>query len=328
MFDMRRREFITLLGAAAAWPLAARAQQASGMRHIGMLLPAAADDLRFQVLVGAFLQGLAPLGWRIGRNVRIETRWATPAAAEIRRHAAELAALAPDVILAHGAGSVAALLQATRTIPIVFANVPDPVGIGLVASMARPGGNLTGFTNFEPLLAGKWLELLREIVPRLTRVGVMYSPDNPGWPGRLQVIQAVAQPLGIDVTPVGVRDAPAMEQAVDGLFREPNGGWIVLPSILMAAHRETITALMARHRVPAVYAFRYYVTGGGLISYGISEDEQFRNAAFYVDRILRAKSRPICRCRRQPSSSWRSISRPPRPSASRFRRRCSPAPTR
>ena len=229
---MRRREFITLLGGAAAWPLAARAQQPERMRRIGVLLPAAADDAEFQARVGAFLQGLALLGWTIGRNVRIDTRWATTNAAEIRRHAAELAALAPDVILAHGASTVGPLLQATRTVPIVFPVVGDPVGAGFVDSLARPGGNATGFMTFEYSMGGKWLELLKQIAPGVTRVAVLRDPAIPSGTGQFGVIQAVAPSLRVEVNPVNMRDAGEIERAVAAFARSPNGGLIVTASAL------------------------------------------------------------------------------------------------
>ena len=233
---MRRREFITLLGgAAAAWPLAARAQQPERMRRIGVLLPAAADDAEFQARVGAFLQALALLGWTIGRNVRIDTRWATANAAEIRRHAAELAALAPDVILAHGASTVGPLLQATRTVPIVFPVVVDPVGAGFVDSLARPGGNATGFMSFEYSMGGKWLELLKEIAPGVTRVAVLRDPAIPSGIGQFGVIQAVAPSLRVEVDPVNMRDAAEIERAIAAFARTPNGGLIVTASALAAA---------------------------------------------------------------------------------------------
>ena len=228
---MRRREFITLLGgAAAAWPLAARAQQGERMRRIGVLLPAAADDAEFQAWVGAFLQGLAQSGWTIGRNVRIDTRWAAGNADDIRRHAAELVALAPDVILAHGASTVGPLLQATRTVPIVFPVVGDPVGAGFVDSLARPGGNATGFMSFEYSMSGKWLELLKQIAPSVTRVAVLRDPTNPAGTGQFGVIQAVAPSLGVEVSPVNMRDAGEIERAVAAFARSPNGGLIVTGS--------------------------------------------------------------------------------------------------
>ena len=287
---MKRREFITLLGgAAAAWPLAARAQQRERMRRIGVLLPAAADDAEFQARVGAFLQGLALLGWTIGRNVRIDTRWATANAAEIRRHAAELAALAPDVILAHGASTVGPLLQATRTVPIVFPIVVDPVGAGFVDSLARPGGNATGFMTFEYSISGKWLELLKQIAPGVTRVAVLRDPAIPSGTGQFGVIQAVAPSLRVEVSPVNMRDAGEIERAVAAFARAPNGGLIVTASALAALHRDLIITLAARHKLPAVYFERFFVAAGGLISYGPDYIDQYRRAAGYVDRILKGE---------------------------------------
>jgi putative ABC transport system substrate-binding protein len=286
---MRRRDFITLVGGAAtAWPLAARAQQPDRMRRIGVLIPGAADDPEFQARVGAFLQGLQLLGWTIGRNVRIDTRWATTDAAEIRRHAAELAALAPDVILAHAATTVGPLLQATRTIPVVFPSVVDPVGAGFVDSLARPGGNATGFLAFEYSLSGKWLELLKEIAPGMTRVAVLRNAATPSGPG-VGVIQAVAPSLRVEVNPVNVRDAGEIERAVAAFARSSNGGLIVTASPAATLHRDLIVTLAARHKLPAVYPFRYYVTAGGLISYGPDEIEQYRQAAVMVDRILKGE---------------------------------------
>jgi putative ABC transport system substrate-binding protein len=239
---MKRREFITLLGgSAAAWPLATRAQQPERMRRIGVLLPATADDPIFQDRVGAFLQGLQQSGWSIGRNVRIDTRWATANAAEIRRHAAELAALAPDVILAHGSSTVGPLLQATRTVPVVFPVAVDPVAAGFVSSLARPGGNATGFMNFEYSLSGKWLELLKEIAPGVTRVAILRDPTQPAATGQFGAIQAVAPSLGVEVSPVNTRDAGEMERAVAAFGRSPNGGLIVAASGPATMHRDLIT---------------------------------------------------------------------------------------
>jgi putative ABC transport system substrate-binding protein len=284
---MKRREFITLLGGAAAWPLTARAQQPERVRRIGILLAAAADDSQFQTWVGAFLQALALLGWTIGRNVRIDTRWATTNAAEIRRHAAELAALAPDVILAHGSSTVGALLQVTRSVPIVFPVVSDPVGAGFVDSLARPGGNATGFMLFEYSLSGKWLELLKQIAPGVTRVAVLRDTDIPSGPAMFGVIQAMAPSLRAEVTPVNMRDAGEIERAVATFARSGNGGLIVTPSGLALRHRDLIITLAARHKLPAVYFARHFVTGGGLISYGADYTDQYRRAAGYVDRILK-----------------------------------------
>jgi ABC-type uncharacterized transport system substrate-binding protein len=287
---MKRREFITLLsGAAVAWPLAARAQQAERMRRIGVLLPAAADDAQFQARVGAFHQGLALLGWTIGRNVRIDTRWATTNTADIRRHAAELAALAPDVILAHGAATVGPLLEATRTVPIVFPVAADPVGAGFVDSLARPGGNATGFLVFEYSLSGKWLELLKEIAPGVTRAAVLRDPSTPTGIGQFGVIQAVAPSLRMEVNPVNVRDAGEIERAVAAFARSSNGGLIVPASGSAQRHRDLIITLAARHKLPAVYWEGLFVAAGGLISYGPNEVEQYRQAAGYVDRILKGE---------------------------------------
>jgi putative ABC transport system substrate-binding protein len=287
---MNKREFITLLGgAAAAWPLAARAQQPDRMRRIGVLLPATADDLRFQTLVGAFLQGLALLGWSIGRNVRIDPRWATPNAAEIRRHAAELAALAPDVILAHGAGAVGALLQATRTVPIVFPIAGDPVGAGFVDSLARPGGNATGFMTTEYSMGGKWLELLKQIAPSVTQAAVLRDPTLGSGTSLFAAIQTAAPLLRVQVNPVNMRDAEEIERAVAAFARSPNGGLIVPGSGLAVLHRDLIIMLAARHKLPAVYFERFFAAAGGLISYGPDQVDQYRRAASYVDRILKGE---------------------------------------
>jgi putative tryptophan/tyrosine transport system substrate-binding protein len=287
---MRRRQFIALLGGAAAWPLAARAQQPGGMRRIGVLMASAADDLESQARVAAFVQGLAQLGWSDGRNVRIDIRWATTNADDLRRHAAELAALAPDVLVAAtGTATAAPLLQATRTVPIVFVVVIDPVGAGFVASLARPGGNATGFTTFEYGLSGKWLELLKQIAPGVTRVAVLRDPAVASGIGQFGAVQAVAPSLGVELSPVDVRDAPEIERAVTAFARFGNGGLIVTPSPLSTRHRDLIIMLAARHRLPAVYAWRYFVTAGGLISYGPDSIDQYRQAAGYVDRILRGE---------------------------------------
>jgi len=285
---MRRREFITLLGGTAAvWPLAARAQQGERMRRIGVLLPAAADDAQFQARVGAFHQGLGQLGWSIGRNVRIDIRWATANAAEIRKHAAELAALAPDVILAQGEATVGPLLQATRTVPIVFPAVVDPVAAGFVDSLARPGGNATGFMVFEYSMSGKWLELLKEIAPSVTRAAVIRDSANPAGPAQFGIIQAVAPSLRMEVTPVNMRDAPEIERAIAAFARSPNGGLILTASALAVVHSDLIITLAARHKLPAVYFERFFVAAGGLVSYGPDFVDRYRRAAGYVDRILK-----------------------------------------
>ena len=287
---MRRRQFITLLGGAAmAWPLTARAQQPERMRRVGVLLAAAADDAEFQARVGAFLQVLGQLGWTIGRNVRIDTRWAGADAAEIRRHAAELTALAPDVILAHGGAVVGPLLQATRTVPIVFVVVGDPVGSGFVDGLARPGGNATGFMVLEFSLAGKWLELLKLIAPSVTRVAVIRDPAISAGIGQFSAIQTVAPSLRMEVNPVNVRDAGEIERAVAAFARSGNGGLIVTGSAGAQLHRDLIITLAARHKLPTVYFERSLVAAGGLISYGANQIDQYRQAAGYVDRILKGE---------------------------------------
>ena len=287
---MKRRAFITLLGGASAWPLAARAQQGERMRRIGVLMASAADDSENQARMAAFLQGLAQLGWTDGRNVLIDTRWATTNADDLRRHTAELAALAPDVLVAAtGTATAAPLLQATRTVPIVFVLVIDPVGAGFVASLARPGGNATGFTAFEYGVSGKWLELLKEVAPGVTRVAVLRDPAVASGIGQFAAVQAVAPSLGVELSPVDTRDAPEIERAVTVFARSGNSGLIVTPSPVASRHRELIIALAARHKLPAVYGFRFYVTTGGLISYGPDPIDQYRRAAGYVDRILKGE---------------------------------------
>jgi ABC-type uncharacterized transport system substrate-binding protein len=287
---MKRREFITLLGnAALAWPLAASAQQPERMRRIGILLPAAADDAEYQAWVGAFLQGLALLGWSIGRNVRIDTRWATTNAAEIRRHVAELVALAPDVILATGTSTVGPLLQATRTVPIVFPAIGDPVGAGFVDSLARPGGNATGFMTYEYSLSGKWLELLKQIAPGVTRVAVLRDAAVSVGPVQFGVIQAVAPSLRVEVNPINLRDAGEIERSIAAFAGSPNGGLILTAGARAFLHHDLIITLAARHKLPAVYPYRYHVTSGGLISYGADYIDNYRRAAGYVDRILRGE---------------------------------------
>ena len=288
---MRRREFITLLGGAAvAWPLAARAQQADRMPRVGVLVSRIADDPEEQARLAAFVQGLQELGWTEGRNVRIDYRWAAADADRSRTYAAELVALAPDVIVAAGSQSVAALEQTTRTVPIVFASVVDPVGAGYVTRLARPGGNATGFTAFEYSLSGKWLELLKEIAPNLTRIAILRDPALAAGIGQFAVIQAMAPAsFGVELSPIDVRDAGEMERDVAAFARETKGGLIVTASSAALIHRELIIMLAARHRLPAVYPFRNFVTSGGLISYGPDPTDQFRRAAGYVDRILKGE---------------------------------------
>ena len=286
---IRRRKFLaTLGGAVAAWPLAARAQQAERVRRIGVLMTLAADDPEGQARVAAFRQGLQQLGWTGGHDVQIETRWAT-SNTEARKHAAELVALAPDLILATGSATVAALQQATRSVPIVFVNVADPVGAGFVDGLARPGGNITGFALYEYSMSGKFLELLKEIAPRVTRVAVLRDPAIAAGSGQLGVIQALAPSFGVELTPIGVRETGEIERDISAIARGPNGGLIVTGSPLAVIHRELIIALAARHRLPAVYFYRFFVREGGLISYGPDSIDPYRRAAGYVDRILKGE---------------------------------------
>jgi putative tryptophan/tyrosine transport system substrate-binding protein len=287
--QLKRRTVITLLGGAAAWPLAARAQQGERMRRIGVLLPLAADDPESQGRLTAFTQGLQQLGWTDGRDVRIDYRWTTTDSERIRRNVAELVALAPDVILATGGVTMAPLQQATRTVPIVFVNVPDPVGAGFVDSLARPGGNATGFTQYEYGVAAKLLELLKEISPGVTRAVVLRDPAVPDGIGQFAAIQAVGPSLGVELRPIGVRDPGEIERAVMTIAHRSDGGLIVTASGLAILHRELIIALAARHRLLAVYPYRFFVIDGGLISYGPSSIDPYRRAAGYVDRILKGE---------------------------------------
>jgi putative ABC transport system substrate-binding protein len=285
---MRRRAFIAGLGSATVWSVVARAQQGERVRRVGVLLPAVADDAVFQPRVEAFLRGLARFGWTIGGSVRIDIRWGTANATDIRRQAAELAALAPDVILANGGSTVAPLLQVTRTVPIVFASVADPVGAGIVDSLARPGGNATGFISFEFSTSGKWLELLKQIAPGVTRTAVLRDPIGAAT-SQFAAIQTVAQSLRVEVNPVNLRDPGEIERAIAAFARTPNGGLVVTSSAAATLHRNLITTLAARHRLPAMYPYRFFATGGGLISYGPDLIDQYQQAAGYVDRILKGE---------------------------------------
>jgi len=285
---MRRREFITLLsGAATAWPLAALAQQPGTPRRIGVLIQVAEGDPQARIEVATFLRGLQELGWNEGRNLRIDTRWGGGDADRIRKYAAELVALGPEVVLAPGGTVVGALQQASRTVPIVFVNVTDPVGRGYVASLAQPVGNATGFTSFEFGMGGKWLEVLKEMAPRVTRAAVLRDPVITAGMGYLAAIHALAPSVGVQVTPVDVRHTSDIERAVAAFARTPNSGLIVTADPAAIVHREGIIALAARHRLPAVYPYRFFVISGGLISYGLDNIEQYRLAAGYVDRILK-----------------------------------------
>jgi putative tryptophan/tyrosine transport system substrate-binding protein len=284
---MRRREFSTMLAGAAVWPLVARAQPADRMRRIGVLMPATADDAQYQAWAGAFLQGLAQSGWSIGHNVRVDIRWATSNADSVRKHAAELAALAPDVILATGASSLGPLLQATRSVPIVFAAVADPVGAGFVNSLARPGGSATGFMAFEYSISGKWLELLKQIAPSLTRVALLRDAATPSGIGQFGVIQAIAATLRIDeVNHINLRTVAEIEQGVPAFAQSSNGGLIITASGLAFIHRDLIVKLAAQFKLPGIYFERGFVAAGGLMSYGPDQVHQFRQAAGYVDRVL------------------------------------------
>jgi putative ABC transport system substrate-binding protein len=287
---MQRREFITLVGGAAVtWPIAAWAQQGERVRRIGVLMSLAADDREGQARLAAFVQRLRELGWTDGRNVRIDTRWAAGNANDARKYAAELVALAPDVILVSGGSHVGTVLQATRIVPIVFTLTPDPVGAGFVDSLARPGGNVTGFINYEYSISGKWLELLKEIAPRVMRAAVLRDPATPQGIGQFGAIQSVAPSLGLEVSPVNVRDAGEIERAVAAFARGSNGGLIVTGSGLAVVHRNLIITLAARYKLPAIYFERLFVTAGGLISYGPDQIDPHRRAAAYVDRILKGE---------------------------------------
>jgi ABC-type uncharacterized transport system substrate-binding protein len=287
---VKRREFVTLLGGAAAWPLAARAQQGERMRRIGVLMHLPEDDPETQARVRALLEGLQQLGWTDGRNVRIDYRFGATDVDRSRRYAAELIALAPDVIQASGSGPVAALQQASRTVPIVFAQIPDPVNAGFVESLSRPGGNATGFTVWEEFgSSGKLLELLKEIAPHVTRVAVLRDPTIPAGIGQTGAIQSVAPSLGVQVSPVGVRDSGEIERSISAFAREANGGLIVLAAPLAIMQRELISALAVRYRLPAVYPVRLFVVAGGLVSYGPDSIDPYRRVASYVDRILKGE---------------------------------------
>jgi putative tryptophan/tyrosine transport system substrate-binding protein len=286
---MRRRDFISALGGAAAWPLTAHGQQPERVRRIGVLLPYAAEDQEGQARLAALREGLAELGWPQGGNARIDTRWCGADADRYRQYAAELVALAPDVIVAVTSTAVVALQRETRSVPIVFVGVIDPVGAGLIASLRRPGGNTTGFTVFEYGLSPKWLALLKEVAPRVTRAAVFRDPTSAPQIGLLGGIQSVAPSLQMELSPIDARNVGELERAVAAFAREPNGGQIVFPGALTLHHRELVITLAARYRLPTVYGDRAFVTAGGLISYGPDRVEQYRPAAGYVDRILKGE---------------------------------------
>jgi putative ABC transport system substrate-binding protein len=288
----RRREFITLLGGAAAtaaWPLAARAQQSERVRRIGVLMPLAADDPEGQTRLGAFLQELQQLGWRIGSNLGVDHRWGAGDVAAMRKYASELVALTPDVLLGPGTTPVGPLLEATRTVPIVFVHVVDPVGAGFVSSLARPGGNATGFVQFEYGISGKWLELLKQVTPSLTRAAVVRDASVSSGIGQFGAIQSAAPSLRVDVSPINVRDNSEIERDLSAFARSPNGGLIVTASAAAAVHKDFIVASAARHKLPAIYYDRNFAAAGGLVSYGPDLLDQYRHAAGYVDRILKGE---------------------------------------
>jgi putative ABC transport system substrate-binding protein len=286
---MNRREFIMLLGGAAAWPLPARAQQRDRVPRVGVLNPFAENDPEVQANIAAFRQALQKLGWTDGRNLRVDYRWGGANAERIRAHASELVALEPDVILVSSPLALQPLQQETQSIPIVFTGVSDPAGSGFVASLARPGGNITGFAVAEFSMYGKYLELLKEVAPHVSRVAVMMNPEQLPQAGNWRAIETVAPAFKVQLTAAHVRDSAEIERAIDAFARESNGGLIVLPSALTIVHRGLIIALTARHRLPAVYAFRQFVIDGGLMSYGVDLVDQYRQAASYVDRILRGE---------------------------------------
>jgi putative ABC transport system substrate-binding protein len=287
---MRRREFITLLGGTAAWPLAARAQQTERVRRIAVLMNLTEDDQEGLARLAAFKQALEQLGWIEGRNTRFDIRWGAGNDERYRILALELVALSPDVILGAAGSTVPALLRATRTVLIVFAQTPDAVGAGFVESLARPGGNATGFTNFEYGLSGKYLELLKEIVPNVKRAAILRDTTDPAGTGQWGAIQSVAPLLGLELTAIGVRDVGEIDRALTAFAHAPNGGLVVTGSAPAAVHRDLIIALAAKHRLPAVYPYRFFVAAGGLISYGPDTIDQFRRAAGYVDRLLKGES--------------------------------------
>src|SRR5215472_16970452 len=287
---IQRRKFLATLlgGAAASWPLAARAQQGDRVRRVGVLISTGERDPETQLRVGAFREGLQKLGWAEGRNLQIDYRWGAGSIERTRTYAAELVALKPDVILGAPASAAVALHRETRTIPVVFAQVPDPVGLGMVESLSRPGGNITGFALFEYAIALKWLELLKQIAPHVTRVGMLYDPEQPTSPGYLKTIEATASSFKVQILQ-HVRDAEAIEGAIATFVAETNGGLIVLPGALMTRHRDLVISLTVRHRLPSIFAFRYYVAGGGLASYGVDNLDLYRRAAGYVDRVLKGE---------------------------------------
>jgi len=286
---VKRREFIRLVGGATAWPLAARAQQGEQVRRIGVLTVFPADDPEARAWIKALLQGLMEVGWVEGRNIRIDDRWAGADHSRLLALANELIELKPDLIVAAGGPAAAALAGGTRSLPIVFVQVVDPVAFALVRSLARPGGNVTGFMHFEPSMVGKWLEVLKEVAPTIERAAVIFDPDNPASHVYLRTIETVSGSSAMQLIPTGVRGAAEIERAIETLAREPNAAFIVLPNPVIHLHRELTIALAAEHRLPAMYPYRYFAAGGGLMSYGIDLNDLYRRAATYVDRILKGE---------------------------------------
>ena len=284
---MKRRDFITLLGGAAAWPAAARAQQGERNRRVAVFTALAPDDPENQSRIAAFQQEMQRLGWTEGQNLRITYHSVGSDAEHVRKEAAELVTLAPDVILANGGTTMVPLHQLNRSVAVVFVNVPDPVGAGFVASLARPGGNATGFTVYEYGISGKWLELLKQVAPGVARVAVLRDPANPSGMGQWGVIQAVSPSFGVELRPVDNRNADEIERGITTFAQEPNGGMIVVANAFSVVHRDLIIRLAARHRLPAVYPYRFFCIGGGLIAYGVDDIDQYRRTAGYVDRVLR-----------------------------------------
>ena len=289
MPGMRRREFVSLFGAAAAWPIAARAQQTERVRRVGVLMLTSSDEPESQTNIAAFLQGLQEAGWAVGRNLRIDYRWSGNDRTRLNQHATELISLGPDVILAGVGGTTLVLRRVSSTVPVVAAQIIDPVGTGAVASLSRPGTNATGFTQFEYTLSAKWLELLREIAPGLTRAAVLRDAEGSVGIGQWAVIQAAAGPLGVELTPIDPRDIREMQRAVSALAQIGNSGLIVAVSSAALNHSEQIVALATRHKLPAVYPYRHFVASGGLVSYGVDVTNLYRRAAGYVDRILKGE---------------------------------------
>jgi putative ABC transport system substrate-binding protein len=285
---MKRREFITLVGGAAAWPILALAQQ-NRSGHVGILMTFLEGDAEGRGYVEALVQRLQELGWAQGRNLRVEVRWGGTDRDRIQAYANELVSLKPDVIVAHTSLVIPALQRATRTVPVIFMQINDPVESGIVASMAHPGGNITGFTSFELTVGGKWLEILKEIEPRMTRAAVILNPTQSPQLAILQAIEAVAPALGVKLTVVGAQDAAEIERAVSAFAGDPNGGLVVVPNPITNRNRKSIAALAVQHRLPAIYAYRYFVEDGGLISYGVEPSELYRRAASYADRIIKGE---------------------------------------